>query len=66
VTPAGHVSTGGRTPRHFAIHPSGARVYVANQDSDTIVEFDVDPQSGQLTPTGQVTEVGAPVCILFS
>jgi 6-phosphogluconolactonase len=66
VTPAGHVSTGGKTPRHFAIHPSGARVYVANQDSDTIVEFDVDPRSGQLTPTGQVTEVGAPVCILFS
>jgi 6-phosphogluconolactonase len=66
VTPAGHVSTGGETPRHFAIHPSGARVYVANQDSDTIVQFDVDPRSGRLTPTGHVTEVGAPVCILFS
>jgi 6-phosphogluconolactonase len=66
VTPAGHVSTGGKTPRHFAIHPSGARVYVANQDSDTIVHFDVDPRSGRLTPNGDVTEVGAPVCILFS
>jgi 6-phosphogluconolactonase len=66
LTPSGHVSTGGETPRHFAIHPSGARVYVANQDSDTIVQFDVDPHSGGLTPTGHVTQVGAPVCILFS
>jgi 6-phosphogluconolactonase len=66
VTLAGHVSTGGKTPRHFAIHPSGTRVYVANQDSDTIVHFDVDPRSGRLTPTGDVTEVGAPVCVLFS
>ena len=41
---AGHVSTGGQTPRNFAIHPSGARVYVANQDSDTIVQFAVDPR----------------------
>jgi len=41
-------------------------VYVANQDSDAIVLFDVDPHTGQLTPTGDVTRVGAPVCILFS
>jgi 6-phosphogluconolactonase len=66
LTPTGHVSTGGETPRHFAIHPSGTRVYVGNQDSHTIVQFDVDQHTGELRPTGDVTEVGAPVCILFS
>jgi 6-phosphogluconolactonase len=66
VTPAGHVSTGGRIPRHFTIDPTGSRLYAANQESDTIVHFDLNHQTGQLTPTGDVTEVGAPVCILFS
>jgi 6-phosphogluconolactonase len=65
LTPLGHVSTQGRTPRNFNIDPSGRRLYVANQNSDTIVTFGIDPQTGALTPTGQVVEVGAPVCILF-
>jgi 6-phosphogluconolactonase len=66
LTPIDHVSTGGRTPRHFAIDPTGKRLYAANQDSDTIVHFDIDGRTGQLRPTGDVTEVGAPVCLLFS
>jgi 6-phosphogluconolactonase len=62
---AGHVATGGRTPRNFAIDPSGRFLYAANQNSDTIVCFRIDPTTGGLTPTGQVTAVGAPVCVLF-
>ena len=57
--------------------PFIAGAYIENQEGDdvvalyrreidTIVQFDVDPRSGRLTPTGDVTEVGAPVCILFS
>jgi 6-phosphogluconolactonase len=65
LTAAGHASTQGRTPRNFAIDPSGTYLYAANQNSDTIVHFLIDPQSGALTPTSDVTEVGAPVCILF-
>ena len=65
VTPAGHVSTEGRTPRNFAIDPAGRFLYAANQDSDTIVTFRIDPATGALTPTGQVIQVGAPVCVLF-
>jgi 6-phosphogluconolactonase (cycloisomerase 2 family) len=30
------------------------------------VQFDLDQHTGELHPTGDVTEVGAPVCILFS
>jgi len=41
------------------------RLYAANQDSDTIVAFRVDRQSGTLTPTGQVEAVGSPSTIVF-
>ena len=65
LTSAGHVATQGRTPRHFALDGAGTRMYVANQDSDSIVQFRIDQQSGQPLPTGDVTRVGAPVCVLF-
>ena len=66
ISAQGHVSTGGKTPRNFAIDPTGKRLYAANQDSDTIVTFDIDEATGQLRPNGDVTSAGAPVCILFS
>ena len=66
LTAAGHVPTQGRTPRNFAIDPTGTFLYAGNQGSDTIVHFRIDHQSGQLIPTGDVTSVGAPVCILFA
>jgi len=66
LTAVDHESTRGRTPRNFAIDPSGRFLYAANQNSDTIVHFTIDAESGRLVPTGDVTEVGAPVCVLFS
>jgi 6-phosphogluconolactonase len=65
LTAIGHEPSQGQTPRNFAIDPSGAFLYVANQNSDTIVHFRIDGESGRLVPTGDVTEVGGPVCILF-
>jgi len=62
LTALGNVSTGGKTPRNFTI--LGDRVYAANQGSDTIVQFRILPD-GRLERTGDVTEVGAPVCIVF-
>jgi 6-phosphogluconolactonase len=64
LTALGNVSTLGQTPRNFAFNPSGTRLYAANQGSDSIVEFDVG-DDGRLEPTGAVTSVGAPVCVLF-
>ena len=59
-----HVSSGGRTPRHFAIHPSRRSLLVANQDSDTLVSFALDddaiPRRGELAAT-----VSQPVCVVF-
>ena len=61
----GHTPTGGKTPRNFNIDPSGAYLIAANQGTNNLVVFRIDPQTGGLTPTGQQVEVGAPVCVKF-
>jgi 6-phosphogluconolactonase len=61
----GHESTQGKTPRSFGIDPAGRFLLAANQDSDTIVAFRIDPRTGRLRPTGAVTEAPTPVCIKF-
>ncbi len=65
LTPAGHVSTQGKTPRNFRIDPTGKFLIAANQDSDSLVVFRIDTKTGQLTPTGQTVQVGSPVCVKF-
>jgi 6-phosphogluconolactonase len=62
---AGKTSTQGRTPRNFAIDPTGKFLMAANQESSNIVVFRINPATGDLTPTGQVLEVPSPVCITF-
>jgi 6-phosphogluconolactonase len=52
-------------PRSFAIDPSGTWLYVANQKADTIVQFQIDPSTGELQPTGQTTRSITPVAIVF-
>ena len=54
----------GKTPRFFCFAPNG-RCYIANEDSDTIVEFLWDPVAGRLTPTLNIIHTGSPVCITF-
>ncbi|CAG7642552.1 6-phosphogluconolactonase [Paenibacillus solanacearum] len=63
LTATQHVSSGGKTPRNFALTPDGAYLIAANQDSDTIVTFAVDPDTGKLTETARETGVPKPVCI---
>jgi 6-phosphogluconolactonase len=60
LTPAGHVSTGGRTPRHFAIDPSGRWLLAANQDSGSIVLFRLDPSTGRPEPVARPITVSKP------
>ena len=64
LTFAGSVPTGGVRPRFFTFGPDG-RVYAANQDSDDITVFDVDVESGALTPNGVRISVGSPSAISF-
>ncbi len=58
-------STGGKTPRNFAIDPSGRYLLAENQSSNTIVIFRIDPRTGKLGSTGQSVEVPSPVCVRF-
>lgn len=65
LAPAGHQSTGGKTPRSFGIDPSGRFLLAANQNSDTVVILRIDPKSGALKPTGITASVPSPVCVVF-
>jgi 6-phosphogluconolactonase len=63
---AGHVPSGGRTPRNFAIDPSGRWLLAANQDSDSVVAFRLDPVTGRPEPAGRPVRISKPVCVLFA
>lgn len=65
LTPIGHASTLGKTPRNFTIDPSGRFLLVANQNSDHIVTFSIDEESGQLKATGAHALLSRPVCVVF-
>ena len=65
LSSAGHEPTQGEAPRNFGIDPSGTFLLAANQASNTIVTFRINQQTGDLNPTGQITEVPAPVCLKF-
>ena len=59
----GHQSTLGKTPRNFNFDPTGNFLLVANQNSDKIVVFKIDKDTGLLTDTGNSIDVGKPVCL---
>ena len=65
LTPAGHQSTQGKTPRNFAIAPGGQFLLAANQGSDNVVVFRIDQGTGALTPAGTSVSVPTPVCVTF-
>lgn len=63
LMPVGHTSTLGKKPRNFNFDPTGNYLLVGNQDSDEIVIFKRDKETGLLTDSGQRISVGKPVCI---
>lgn len=65
LTFVGRQSTLGKTPRNFMIGPNGNFLLAANQDSDNIVIFRRDIESGMLTPTGDSITVGNPVYLMM-
>jgi 6-phosphogluconolactonase len=56
----------GRSPRNFAIDPSGNFLLVANQDSNEIIFFKRDKKTGLITPTGGKLQLSKPVCLKFT
>ncbi len=65
LAPRQWVPTHGRTPRFFALDPDQRFLYVANQDSASIVGYRV-AAGGRLAPTRIRVKVGSPACIVFS
>jgi 6-phosphogluconolactonase len=54
--------SGGKTPRNFAIDPTGRYLLAGNQNSDTVAVFDINQSTGSLTEVFRL-EVPTPVCI---
>jgi 6-phosphogluconolactonase len=65
LTRKGYVPTGGKTPRHFAIDPTGKYLLAENQESNNIVVFKIDSATGGLSPAIQVVEAPLPVALTF-
>jgi 6-phosphogluconolactonase len=63
LSAVGRQSTLGIKPRNFNFDPSGNFLLAANQESDSIVIFAVDHQTGLLTDTGKRINVPNPVCL---
>ncbi|RYG32326.1 MAG: hypothetical protein EOO01_34390 [Chitinophagaceae bacterium] len=61
----GFQSTGGIHPRNFTIDPSGKFLLVANRDSNNIIVFSINRQTGSLTQVGKEYTVPNPVFLGF-
>jgi 6-phosphogluconolactonase len=60
-----NITTLGKNPRDFNISPNGQVIIIANQDSDTIVSYKIDLQSGKLIKHLNTVEAYEPSCIVF-
>ena len=52
-------------PWNFAIDETGTWLYAPNQMGSTIVQFEIDPETGALTPTGNITETPMPFAMIL-
>ena len=65
MTTLGYLPTLGKTPRFMTFNEDGSRFYVANEDTDTIIEMKLDAEKGSMDYTGRVIHTESPVCIIF-
>ena len=65
LTKVGNQPTLGKRPRNFTVSPDGKYVLVGHQETEDVVIFARDPETGLLTDTGNRIDVGAPVCLVF-
>lgn len=66
LTLVGYQDSLGKTPRNFRIDPTGKYLLLANQNSDNLVLFAIDQQTGKLSPVGQpIPTVHGPICVKF-
>jgi 6-phosphogluconolactonase len=65
LTAVGYQGMGVKTPRNFAIEPTGRYMLVANQSGGNVIVFRINPSTGELTPTEASVQVPSPVCVRF-
>lgn len=65
LTTVGRQSTFGNAPRDFVIDPSGTFLLAANQNTNNVVTFRINQETGMLEETGIETEIPTPVCLKF-
>jgi 6-phosphogluconolactonase len=61
----GHAAALGKSPRSFALSPSGDLLVAANQESDCLTTFRLDTGSGVLTALDSTNDVPAPRWVGF-
>lgn len=59
------IGSGGQWPRFIGLDPSGGFLVAANRNSGNLVVFAVDPQTGELSPTGHEAKVPLPTGAAF-
>ncbi|PKQ64842.1 hypothetical protein BZG02_03040 [Labilibaculum filiforme] len=64
LTVVAYQATEGKTPRDFTIDPSGKWLIVANQDSNKLVVFEINQETGELKSKSKIT-VETPVAICW-
>ncbi|MET1248982.1 lactonase family protein [Sporolactobacillus sp. STCC-11] len=65
LKPVGFCPSGGEWPRDFELDPSGNFVIVANQNSNNLVLFKRNKETGLLTNLRSSLSVPNPVCVKF-
>ena len=65
LTSVEQTSSGGETPRNFRIGPQGKYLLAANQQTNNVVLFSIDQESGKLTATGRELSIPNPMCVRF-
>ncbi len=60
-----NLPTGVKTPRHFAIDPSGGWLIVGGQDDDKVVIRELDTETGLPGEVRSSAVIGSPVCFKF-
>lgn len=63
LTLVGHQPTGGKHPRNFKIDNQGELVFVANMESDNVVVFYQNGNTGELEPAHWEINVPRAVCV---
>ena len=65
LTEVEQVSPGGTMPRNFAIDPTGAYLFAANELTGNVVLFHIDGTTGRLSPANKELKIDVPVSIVF-